>query len=121
MIIRQARLELEQCRTKPLGRVVVVMEMNLDFAQAGFAERRQAIQVLAPVLFGGKEKRVARWPSVGIGKSRCQTRQPLDPGVNPRALDGEAGIAMPRLEVVRDTDQNVDRPILGRWLLSPGP
>jgi hypothetical protein len=87
--------------------------MDLDLAEAGFAESRQPIQVLATVLLGREEEGVPRWPSVSIRESSCQLWQALAPCIHTGALDRESGIAMRRFEVICHAEQNVYGAIVG--------
>jgi hypothetical protein len=53
----------------PLGRISIVVQMNLDVAVAPTAQVRQAIEIFCVVLLLGIEERVLGWPAATIGKA----------------------------------------------------
>jgi hypothetical protein len=60
---------IEQCGSKIGGRVVVVVEVNLDLAEPGVAQRREYLDQICPVVLHGVEERVPRRSSVAVAKA----------------------------------------------------
>src|SRR5208283_4285742 len=67
-VVVQFGLKILNRLAKVLGRVVVVMEMNLHFTVAAPAQSREQIEVLGHVLLRRIEKRMLRRAPIGIAK-----------------------------------------------------
>ena len=80
-------LEAEQRGAEVVGGVVVVVQVDLDLAEAGAAEVGQGVEVFRLVLLDGVEERVARRPAVGVAEAAELPRVVADPALDAAAAD----------------------------------
>ena len=106
--VRQGFLEGEQLPAQVIGRVAVVVQMDLDLAIAGAAQLGQAFEVFRLVLFDGKEEGVARRPAIAIAETAELPRKLAHPFVDAPQAMGIVGTVRFRLEVVGEAQQQVD-------------
>jgi hypothetical protein len=95
MAVGEEFLSFEQGRAEVLGRVVIMVQVQvqLNLAEAGPAEFGQGVEMLGIVLLDREEERVAGRPPLAVAKaaepSRIVAHPPLDP------LAGHLGEAPP--------------------------
>jgi hypothetical protein len=87
--------------------VVVMVEMELDFAEPGPGESPQRVQVFGSILFARKKERVARRPPVGVSELLGELRVPAFPSCHARATLGIIRSVPERLEVVAERKEHV--------------
>src|SRR5262249_5118776 len=95
---------------QPLRRVAVVVHVDLDLAVARPTELHETVHVLGPVLVVREEERVPRRPPVGVAVPLAQPGIPLPPAPDTCPLAVEGGTSPARLEVVDETESDVERP-----------
>ena len=104
----------QQGLAEVLGRVVIMVQVQLDLAEAGPAEFGQGVEMLGIVLLDREEERVAGRPPIAVAKAAesrgIVAHPPRDPGTG--YFWGNA--THPRLEVIRDADQDMNRLARGR-------
>jgi hypothetical protein len=86
--------------------VPVVMEMELDLAEAAAHERCEVIEELGPVLLARKEPAVARRAPVAVAE-RAERWIALTPRLHARVTHVVGGLAPQRLVVVAKREENV--------------
>lgn len=118
MPIEEDMLEALEPIPQPIASVAVVMQMDLDITETATVKFGQLIEQIGPVTFFGKEERVLRMAAARIGELLCEPGKAFYPRSNASSLNVDAGIAMGRLEVVGDTEEDVDRSA-GRPMVSP--
>ena len=86
-----------------------MVQVQLDLAEAGPAEFGQSVEMLGIVLLDREEERVAGRPPVAVAKIREPHRIVVHPPLDPLAGHLEGNAASPRLEMIDDADQDMDR------------
>ena len=85
-VLRERVQVLPDARCERLRGVAVVVEMELDLAEAGTRELREPVEEVRAVLLAGEEPAVAWRPSVAVTK-RGETWILLYPRIDARAAD----------------------------------
>src|SRR6185369_5418923 len=101
-------LEAEQAGAQAFGGVSVVMEMDLDLAEARPAQLRQGVKIFSFVFFDREEKSVARRAAVGIAKAAELPREALRPRLHAPPARSDVGAPRLRLVMVGDAQDAVD-------------
>jgi hypothetical protein len=107
-VFHQAVQEFLEIPPESIGRVAIVMEVNLDLAESLPSELDQLFNVFASILLRGKEKRMPRCISVGIDATCAQPRILLSPPGHTPAFRFQVCSIPARLKVVRKTEHHVD-------------
>jgi hypothetical protein len=89
-----------------VGRVVLVVEMYLDFAPGSPAKCREGCDEFVIVLFDGLKESVFRKPVVGIAEGRDRMGEIFGPMLNPFHCTGLVRV-MERLKMVADCDEQM--------------
>src|SRR5206468_1185733 len=100
--------EAQQLGAQTLGRVLVVMQMDLDLAKPRPAQTRQRVEILLLVLLDRKKERVARRPTVAVLEGAELPGILLDPGGDALPTDLDARLTRLRLEVIGDAENDVN-------------
>jgi hypothetical protein len=105
-VLRERAQVLLDARRERVRRVVVVMEVKLDLAEAGARERRELIEEARPVLLAGKEEAVARRTPVAVAEL-AERRIVLCPRVDAAVADVVGSASPQRLVVITQREQHV--------------
>ena len=105
---------LGQCRRG----VSVVMEMNLDFAEALLHEAGELVHEVRAIFFAGKEEAVARRAAVRIAEL-AERRIAFDPRVDARHAGRIIGVSMEWFVVIAEREQQVRITARARGTSSP--
>jgi len=107
-VFHQTVQEFLEIPAESVGRVTIVMEVNLDLAKPLPSEFDELFNVFASILLRWKEKRMPRRVSVGIDATCAQPRILLcPPGYTPTFRFQACSIPA-RLKVVRKAEHHVD-------------
>ena len=101
-------LETGKRSAQSLGRVVLVVQMDLHLAKARTAKPGQRVEILFLVFLDRKEEGVTRRPTVRIAKLPELPRELLDPRCDALAPGGDVGLAPLGLIVVGQAQEDVD-------------
>ncbi len=115
MAVDQDVEKLSELLAQAIGRIVVVMQMNLDLAETHPAQFDQRVQVFRAVLLTGIEERMDRWPPIGVEQTGAQDRVLVAPARDARPLGRVVGRLPLRLEVIDEAEQQVAGDALRRW------
>ena len=107
-VLRERLQVLGDPRRERLAGVAVVVEMELDLAEAFARELGEAIEEVRPVFLAGEEPAVARRPSVAVAKL-AERGIALRPDVDAAVTDVIRGAAPQRLVVIAECEQDVSR------------
>ena len=95
-----------------IGRVEVVMKVDLNVPKTAMAQLRERVEELWPISFLRKEERVLRGSAVAVGESLRHSRVFSDPCRDPRALNVDIDLAMGRLKMIGDAEKNISYAIM---------
>src|SRR5262249_32813915 len=107
----QQLIEFAQRLAKAFSRVVVMMQMDLDLAEALPAQLDQGFEMFRTIFLGRIKKRVDGLTPVCITVARAQFRISPAPARDARALLLIFHPAPLRLEVIDEAEQDMDRPL----------
>jgi hypothetical protein len=99
--------EVAQRAPQVRGCIPVVVQVDLDFAEASRAELGELVEMFRPVLVGRIEEGVLRWPPVGVGEFRGERRKVPNPPVYPSPFRVEPGITVRGFEMIGDAQEDV--------------
>jgi hypothetical protein len=89
------------------GVVPVVVQVQLDFSEAGSGKLCQRFQILGLVLLAGKEEAVARRAAVGVAQAFHERRVQRAPALDAVGAVLQRGVPPQRLVVIAHRDQQV--------------
>jgi hypothetical protein len=92
-----------------LGRLAVVVQVDLDLAESLTAKPGKVVEMLGLILLKGVEKRVPRRPAVAVVQIAEKAWVVADPLPDTRPGDIRGGCLSARLEVVRYAQEQVNR------------
>src|SRR5205085_2632259 len=107
-VLRQVVQRLLELGRERLGGIAVVMEMDLDLAEAAARELGEWLDEVRPILLAGKEPTVTRWPAVVVTKF-VEPRVAFRPRCDARAPDVVGSVPPQRLVVIAQREQQVTR------------
>jgi hypothetical protein len=93
-----------------LARVAVVMEVDLDLAHSGGAHLRERLDEARVVLLPREEVRVARRSPVRVAERLRELRIPRSPGLHAREAAIEWDVAVKRLVVIAEREEEMASP-----------
>jgi hypothetical protein len=105
---RQDVGELSQGGAQVVGGVVVVMQVDLDLAEALAAQVRQRVEVFGLVLLGGIEEGMAGRPAVAVAEDAELPRITFDPAAHAGPAPFRRWAVLLGLIVVGDAQKDVD-------------
>src|SRR5262249_54527384 len=107
-VLRERAQVLGDARREGVTGVAVVVEMELDLAEAGADELGEPIEKPRAVFLAGEEPAMARRPSVAVAEL-AERGVALGPRVDAAVADVVGGAAPQRLVVVAQREQDVSR------------
>jgi hypothetical protein len=97
---------------------VVVVEVDLDFAESLAAQFGQTIQLIFVVLFQREEESVSGRPAIAVPKLAELPRVFLEPALDPRQADRRGGL-MVRLKMIGNAQKQMHTLARGRLAALP--
>ena len=105
MSVLRERVEmLFDARRERVRGIAVVMEMKLDFAEAGFRELREPVEIFGSILLAGKEPTMSRRAPVAISEL-TELRVCVDPRFDTCATDVVGSATVKWFVVVAQREQ----------------
>ena len=105
----QLDFEIFEAGFEICGRVISVMQMNLDFTVALPTEVSKVVEKFRAVFLSGKEKRVLGRPAIRIPESVGEFRVVRAPMLGPRSGDFQRGLGPEWFVVVYETKEDMRR------------
>src|SRR5882724_10103843 len=93
-----------------VGRVAVVVQMQLDLTQPAPRQLGERVEISGLVFLAGEKERVARGSPIGVAEARREGRIPVRPGAHARGADGTILRLPERFVVVAESEEEVPWP-----------